>query len=182
MLDLHLRRTLLIPSLAALATLAACSSLDGASNRIVNVVTPYRMDVVQGNFVAKEQVEVVKPGMTRAQVREILGTPLLTSVFHADRWDYVFTFKRQGTPPQQRKLTAFFKGDALDRIESDPLPTEAEFVATLDSGRRKRAVPPLEMTEAQLKALPAPSKAAAPTLAPQPPLPASYPPLESGAR
>jgi len=62
------------------------------------------------------------------------------------------------------------------------LPTEAEFVATLDSGRRKREVPPLEMTEAQLKALPAPSKTAAPTLAPQPPLPASYPPLEPGAR
>ena len=178
--DLHLRRPLLILSLAASATLVACGSFDHASNRVAGLVTPYRMDVVQGNFVSKEQADVVKPGMTRNQVREILGTPLLTSVFHADRWDYVFTFTRQGTPPQQRKVTAFFKGDALERLESDPLPTEAEFVAGLDSGRRARPVPPLEMTEAQLKAAPVPPKPA--EAAPLPPLPASYPPLEPASR
>lgn len=160
--------------------LVACSSLDSASNRIAGIVTPYRMDVVQGNFVAKEQADVVKPGMTRNQVREILGTPLLTSVFHADRWDYVFTFRRQGIPPQQRKVTAFFKGDALERLDAEPLPTEAEFVAGLDSGRRARQVPPLEMTEAQLKAAPVPAKPSAP--APLPALPTSYPPLEPVSR
>lgn len=181
MLDLHLHRTPVILSLAASSVmLAACSSFDGASNRIAGIVTPYRMDLVQGNFVAKEQVEVVKPGMTRGQVREILGTPLLTSVFHADRWDYVFTFKRQGTAPQQRKVTAFFKGDTLERLDSDPLPTETEFVAALDSGRRARPVPTLQMTEAQLKASPVPAKP--PAAAPLPPLPASYPPLESVGR
>ena len=51
---------------------------------------------MQGNFVSKEQVEALRPGMSRQQVRDILGTPLVTSVFHADRWDYVFTIKRQG--------------------------------------------------------------------------------------
>ena len=179
--DLHLHRTPVVLTLAvSSAMLGACSSFDGASNRIAGIVTPYRMDLVQGNFVAKEQVEVVKPGMTRGQVREILGTPLLTSVFHADRWDYVFTFKRQGTAPQQRKVTAFFKGDALERLDADPLPTEAEFVAALDSGRRSRPVPPLEMTEAQLKASPVPAKVPAP--APLPPLPASYPSLEPVGR
>ena len=179
--DLHLHRTPVILSLAAsLAMLGACSSFDGASTRIAGIVTPYRMDLVQGNFVAKEQVEVVKPGMTRSQVREILGTPLLTSVFHADRWDYVFTFKRQGTAPQQRKLTVFFKGDTLERLDSDPLPTETEFVAALDSGRQARPVPPLEMTEAQLKAAPPVAKAA--VAVPLPPLPASYPPLEPPVR
>ncbi|MBK9237853.1 MAG: outer membrane protein assembly factor BamE [Rhodoferax sp.] len=179
--DLPRHRPLVTLILAACAAmLAGCSSFDGASSRIAGIVTPYRMDLVQGNFVSKEQVDVVKPGMTRGQVREILGTPLLTSVFHADRWDYVFTFKRQGTAPQQRKLTAFFKGDALERLDSDALPTETEFVAALDSGRQARPVPPLEMTEAQLKAAP-PAAKAVPT-PPLPQLPASYPPLEPPAR
>ena len=76
----------------------------------------------------------------------------------------------------------FRKGGPQPSVAELLKPTEAEFGATLGSGRRKREVPPLELTEAQLKALPAPSKTAAPTLAPQPPLPASYPPLEPGAR
>ncbi len=166
--------------LVASASLVACGSLNSASNRIAGVVTPYKMDIVQGNFVSREQAAALKPGMSRGQVRDILGTPLLTSVFHADRWDYVFTFKRQGVESQARKVTVFFKGDVLERVESDPLPTEAEFVASLDSGRTSGKVPVLELTEEQLKKLPAPVKAAGPK--PLPPLPASYPPLEPAAR
>ncbi|HMS27888.1 MAG TPA: outer membrane protein assembly factor BamE, partial [Burkholderiaceae bacterium] len=56
---------------------------------------PYKIDVAQGNFVSKEQISALKLGMPRAQVMDILGTPLLVSVFHADRWEYVFTLKRQ---------------------------------------------------------------------------------------
>ena len=136
------------------------------------------MDIVQCNFVSKEQAAAIKPGMSRVQVRDILGTPLLTSIFHADRWDYVFTFKRQGLEPQARKVTVFFKDDALERIEADPLPTEAEFVASLDSGRKSGKVPLLELSEESLKQLPAPAKTAEPQPQPLPPLPASYPPLE----
>ena len=162
------------------ASLLGCSSLNSASNNIASVVTPYKIDIVQGNFVSKEQAAAIKPGMSRTQVRDILGTPLLTSVFHADRWDYVFTFQRQGLAPQARKVTVYFKGEALERIDADTLPTEAEFVASLDSGRKSGAVPMLEMTEEALKQLPAPLK---PTeLKPLPPLPASYPPLEPGSR
>ena len=58
---------------------------------------PYRIDVAQGNVVTKEQLARVSPGMSRLQVRDILGSPLLTDPFHADRWDYVFTIKRPGT-------------------------------------------------------------------------------------
>ena len=164
----------------ASATLVACGSVDGASSRIASLVTPYRMDMVQGNFVSKEQLAAIKPGMSRAQVRDVLGTPLLTSVFHADRWDYVFTFKRQGVASQERKLTLFFKGDVLDRVDADPMPSEADFAASLDSGRRVGKVPVLEMTADDLKNLPAPAKKPEPK--PLPPLPASYPPLESPAR
>lgn len=174
------RSTGLILLIAASLGLVACGSMNSASNRIAGVVTPYKIDIVQGNFVSREQAAAVKPGMSRTQVRDILGTPLLTSVFHADRWDYVFTFKRQGVEPQARKVTVFFKGDALERIDADALPTEAEFVASLDSGRQTGKVPVLEMTEESLKRLPTP--AIAPEPKPLPPLPASYPPLEPVAR
>ncbi|MDD5332828.1 MAG: outer membrane protein assembly factor BamE [Rhodoferax sp.] len=177
MSDLQRRSARLILLAAVSASLLACGSLDGASNRIVSLVTPYKIDIVQGNFVSKEQAAAVKPGMSRAQVRDIMGTPLLASLFHADRWDYVFTFKRQGLEPQSRKVAVFFKGDVLDRMEADALPSEADFVASLDSGRNKSAVVPvLEMTEEGLKQLPAPAKKA--EAKPLPPLPASYPPLE----
>ena len=165
---------------AVSASLGACSTLNSANNQIAGLVTPYKMDIVQGNFVSKEQVEALKPGMTRAQTRDILGTPLLTSIFHADRWDYVFTFKRQGLEPQSRKVTVYFKGDAMERLDADPLPTETEFVTSLDSGRSSAKVPVLELTEQQLKQLPAPAKAPEPK--PLPPLPSSYPPLEPVAR
>jgi len=163
----------------SLTALAACSSVDHASNRLVSVVTPYKIDIVQGNFVSREQAAAIKPGMSRNQVRNTLGTPLLTSIFHADRWDYVFTFKRQGVAPQSRRVSVFFKDDVLVRIEADELPTEAEFVASLDSGRSAGAVPVLEMSEESLKASAKPAAVA--PVKPLPALPARYPPLESPA-
>lgn len=167
----------------ALSALAGCSSIDGASQRIASIVNPYKVDVVQGNFVSREQVQALQPGMSRQQVRDILGTPLVTSVFHADRWEYVFTLKRPNQDIQTRKLTAFFKGDALDRSEGDEMPTEAEFVATLGARDVKGKVPVLQATPAQLNKYPAPAQ---PPAAANPvrsaPLPTSYPPLEPPAR
>lgn len=180
MIDLPRLGTRLSLLVTVSASLAACGTLNNASTRMAGVVTPYKMDIVQGNFVSSEQAAALKPGMTRAQVRDILGTPLLTSIFHGDRWDYVFTFKRQGFEPQARKVTVFFKGDLLERTEADPLPTEAEFVASLDSGRKSGKVPVLELSDTELKQLPVPTKAAEPKLLP--PLPATYPPLESSPR
>ena len=180
MSDLQRRASRLSLILAASASLMACGSLNGASHSLASIVTPYKIDIVQGNFVSQEQAAAVKPGMSRAQVRDILGTPLLTSVFHADRWDYVFTFKRQGVEPQARKVTAYFKDDALERLEADPLPTEAEFVASLNSGRKFGKVPVLELPPESLPAPTTPVKAA--ETAPLPSLPALYPPLEAPAR
>ncbi|MFZ4480497.1 MAG: outer membrane protein assembly factor BamE [Rhodoferax sp.] len=177
MSDLHCRSALLLMLLSSGAGLVGCGSFNAASQGIAGLVTPYRIDVVQGNFVSKEQAAALKPGVSRAQVRDILGTPLLTSIFHGDRWDYVFTIKRKGMQSQSRTLTVFFKGDLLERIEADTMPSEAEFVASLDSGRASGKVPVLELSEESLKALPAPAKKAEPI--PLPPLPASYPPLEA---
>ncbi|WP_366146687.1 outer membrane protein assembly factor BamE [Hydrogenophaga sp.] len=167
--------------LAALTVLSACSSVTNRMPSVTSLVTPYKIDILQGNVVTREQAAALQPGMTRAQVRDILGSPLLASVFHADRWDYVFTFRRQGQEPQQRRLTAFFKSDVLERFEADALPTEAEFVASLDAGRKFGKVPPLQATEAQLKTFDDRNKTTAPVepVAPAAAPAASYPPLET---
>jgi outer membrane protein assembly factor BamE len=108
-------------SMAALACsfLVACGSI------------PYKSDIAQGNFVSKEQVAALKLGMPRLQVADILGTPLLVSIFHADRWEYVFSLKRQGIETPSYKLTVYFKGDELERVDGSNMPTEQEFIDAL---------------------------------------------------
>jgi len=164
-------------------SLAACSSVTDSTRNALTAVTPYKVEVVQGNFVSKEQVGALRPGMSRQQVRDILGTSLLTDVFHANRWDYVFTIRRQGVEPQQRRLTLFFDGELLQRFEGDEMPSEEEFVATLDTRRKSGKVPELEVPEDKLKKIaPAGPEKPADEAAKRPPLPASYPPLESTSR
>jgi outer membrane protein assembly factor BamE len=170
---------------AACAVVAGCGSFDSATMRIASSITPYKVEIVQGNFVSKEQVDALKPGMSRQQVRDILGTPLVADAFHTSRWDYVFTIRRQSVAPQERKLAVFFKDDALERFEGDEMPTEAEFVATLDNKRKNARVPALEASEEKLKQFAADNKPAAGPVAPEPPpapAAANYPPLETPAR
>jgi outer membrane protein assembly factor BamE len=179
------RRTLSVLAVFAFAALlAGCGSVDSTSRRIATAFTPYKIEIVQGNFVSKEQVEALRPGMSREQVRQILGTPLVTSLFHGDRWDYVFTLRRQGVEPQQRRLTVYFTGENLQRVEGDTMPSESEFVATLDNKRRASGkTPKLEASEQELRAFSSkqPAAAAQPA-APATPPNVSYPPLEPAAR
>jgi outer membrane protein assembly factor BamE len=162
--------------LAGLA-LAGCQSLQ-SSESVFGVLTPYKVEVVQGNVITSEQVAIARPGLTRAQVRDVLGSPLLADPFHADRWDYVFTIRRQGAAPQLRRVVVLFKNDVLASIDGGAdLPSERDFVASIDPDKPPREAPPLALTEEQIKALPVPPQASAP--APVPPAPTrSYPPLE----
>ena len=174
----------------ASAGLGACST-SGA----LHAITPYKIDIIQGNFVSKEMVAALKPGMSKDQVGEVLGTPLLVSVFHADRWDYVFSLKRQGLEPQSRRLTVFFKDDRLERHEGDTMPTEAEFVATLaPAGKGRPKAPVLEVAPAELdkaaaardgdrasNAATGVRAGAAPGTSALPASPRVYPPLENPA-
>ncbi len=167
--------------------LGACSGFSERSRGALPAVTPYKVEVVQGNFVSKEQVAALKTGMSRQQVREILGTSLLDRRLpSANRWDYVFTIRRQGVEPQERRFTVFFNGELLERFEGDEMPSE--------EGIRRHARHPQEnrqgarrskATEEELKKF-APratgqatddTRARRPPAAPQ--LPAAYPPLEA---
>ena len=95
--------------------LASCSVTDTIGEKL----TPYKIDIQQGNVVNQEMVAKLKPGMTKAQVRFILGTPLITDAFHANRWDYVYRYQKAGKLMEERKLALFFDQELLQRVEGD---------------------------------------------------------------
>ena len=165
------------PSILLASALAGCGGLQVTEN-FFTAVTPYRIEVVQGNVITSEQIALAKPGLTRAQVRDVLGSPLLADPFHVDRWDYVFTIRRQGADPQLRRVIVRFKADVLDAIEGGAgLPSEHEFVTSIDTFKTARNAPPLVLSDEQIKALPVP--APAPVAEPAPSVPnRTYPPLE----
>lgn len=105
-----------LAALAALAVLllASCGSMS------VPYLKPYRIEIQQGNFVSQEMVSQLKPGMSKDQVRFVLGTPLLTDAFHADRWDYVYRRQRVNSNVlEHRKIAVFFEDGKLKRVEGD---------------------------------------------------------------
>lgn len=101
------------PRLVALAALAVALALGGCV---------YRMDIQQGNLLDAEQVEQLEVGMTRSQVRFLLGTPMVIDSFDANRWDYVYSLRRGNSRKVSKQhLVVWFEGDAVTRIE-EPLP------------------------------------------------------------
>jgi outer membrane protein assembly factor BamE len=91
---------------------------------VPEIVKPYRITIQQGNYVTREMIEQLKPGMTKEQVRFILGTPLVTDIFHADRWDYVFFREVPGGRREQRNFAVIFENGRLARVIGDLLPAE----------------------------------------------------------
>jgi len=162
--------------------LGACSSIQQAGQLVPTALSPYKIDIVQGNVVTSEQLAALQLGAPRAQVQAILGTPLMASPFHAQRWDYVFTIKRQGLANQDRRVTVFFKDDKLERTEADALPSESDFVGSLRKPHELGMPKPLEASDAALDKYPLPAPAQATVPAPQAPNLSSYPPLEPAVR
>jgi outer membrane protein assembly factor BamE len=84
-----------------------------------NLLSPYRVDIRQGNYVTQEMVAQLKPGMTKDQVRFALGTPLVSDMFHGERWDYLYRFKPGVGEVQQRHLAVYFDQGKLVRVGGD---------------------------------------------------------------
>lgn len=104
-------------AIASLCVLGACKEVP-----VLPTITPHRMEIQQGNFVTQEMVAKLQPGMTRNQVRFILGTPLVVDPFRSDRWDYFYVLQKRGTTVEQRRIVVVFKDDKLDRVEGDVVP------------------------------------------------------------
>jgi outer membrane protein assembly factor BamE len=170
-------------AVALVATLlSGCSSWVDGTDSVLGLVSPYRIDVQQGNVVTQEQLARVKVGMNRLQVRDILGSPLLVDTFHVDRWDYVFTLRQGSKPMQRRSVVLTFNGDVLKAIDAPELPTEREFVDSIARSGRIVAAADLELSPEQLKSLPIPARSAPvpPADGIPNPIPATrtFPPLE----
>jgi outer membrane protein assembly factor BamE len=130
---------------ASMTILAGCSTYDSVTQNFAQRITPYRITVVQGNFVSAEAAAQMQVGMTRDQVKTLLGTPLLADMFHADRWDYIFYFKRGSTAVvQQRDFVVNFAGDRVANwTGGENLPSNLELLAEIDGdkGHKLAAVP-----------------------------------------
>ena len=192
MRTLVLSRFSLLSGLLAVLALGGCSTVDSLTSGLnepaslkgfIAFVSPYKPDIIQGNVVTTEQITQVKPGMTKVQVKEILGSPLITDPFHADRWDYVFTLRRQGFDDQQRSFVVLFEKDQVLKIDAPVLPSEDEFVASISRKKLPTSTPKLELTDAERAALPVPVAVAAPATSASAVVLAGatrpYPPLES---
>lgn len=73
----------------------------------------HRIDVQQGNYVTQDAVAKLKTGMSKTEVRQALGTPLLSDVFHANRWDYYFSHVKDGKPQDRKKFSVFFEDEKV---------------------------------------------------------------------
>ncbi|MBC7939069.1 MAG: outer membrane protein assembly factor BamE [Chitinophagaceae bacterium] len=169
------RLTVALLGLLATGLLGGCQSLQ-RTDSLFGLITPYRIDIVQGNAVTREQAALIKPGLSRLQVKDILGTPLIADPFHTQRWDYLFSLRRPGAAVQRRSVVVHFDNDVVKSIEADELPSEREFVASISRFKDARA-PKLELTEDERKALPLPPKPAVVPVEPVGPV-REYPPLE----
>lgn len=128
--------------------------------RFLGIFSPYRINIQQGNFVSREMVAQLKEGMTPDQVRFVLGTPLLTDVFHANRWDYPFRLIEGNGEITSSQVTVYFKDNRLSRIEGGDLPTEKDFLALIadEPGDKSATARPMSRAPA-----PQPASGPAPT-------------------
>ena len=111
--------------LVAVPLVAACNPL--------NALSVYRMEIQQGNFISQEAVSQLKAGMTKDQVRFVLGTSLVADIFHEDRWDYVYRRQRANSSHvEERRISVFFQDDKLVRVEGDVTPAGSGSSASRD--------------------------------------------------
>ncbi|MFZ6842783.1 outer membrane protein assembly factor BamE [Undibacterium sp. RuTC16W] len=98
-------------------------------SKFLGYISPYRITIQQGNFVSQEMMSQLKEGMTREQVRFLLGTALLTDMFHEDRWDYPFRLQKPNGDLITSRVAVFFKNNTVQRFEGGNLPTEKDYLA-----------------------------------------------------
>ena len=133
-------RAPLLVACAALA-LSGCATTSAPFENWLPYISQfgvYKIDINQGNYLSQDMVDKLKEGQTKQQVRLVLGTPLITSVFRDDRWDYMYEYRKDGRVQVHRQFTVYFKGDTLARWEGDEMPKS---VQELNRTAATRALP-----------------------------------------
>lgn len=103
---------------AALVAVSACS-FPGV----------YKLDIPQGNIITQDNVNQLRPGMSKRQVRFLMGTPLLVDSFNEDRWDYFYSLRNNSADYSRERLTMFFVNDRLHHMQGNFRPTATTAVA-----------------------------------------------------
>lgn len=126
-----MRKAILLPALL----LAACSNYSAN----LPSIKPYKMDIQQGNVVTPKMMMQLRPGMTKAQVRFVMGTPLIADSFHANRWDYFYRMQKSGKIIEQRRVILDFEDEKLKRVRGDVVPA-GEGATEAKTGERKEPI------------------------------------------
>jgi outer membrane protein assembly factor BamE len=109
----------------------ALPSLLLAAGALLSSGCVYKMSIQQGNYLVTDSVSQLKEGMTRSQVRFLLGTPMVPDAFNDDRWDYYYFFSsRQFKQPLKRRLTVYFTDEKVARYENQGVPTQSDLEQT----------------------------------------------------
>lgn len=123
-----------ISLIATLCLLNACSTYDNTTRKLVSNITPYRIDIIEGNLITKEMANDIKIGMSAQAVVDRLGIPLLNSRLTPQRLDYVFSYKKGFKPLiEQSRISIFLdKQGLVEKIDTENLLTEAEVIQKID--------------------------------------------------
>ena len=120
------KTTVLLTATLCSVLLTGCASSTDGGSRLISFPGAYRIDIQQGNVITQDMIDQLRPGMTRAQVQYVMGTPLLEDSFNRDRWDYVQSFQPGGEDRTQRTVTVFFENNELVSVQGDLKPSDAE--------------------------------------------------------
>lgn len=130
-----------------IAAVVALAPLFGCADTVARYIQPYKVEIQQGNFISREQVSALRQGMTRDQVRFVLGTPMLAPMFKGDRWDYLFYIRRTSGLVVERKLTVWFdKDERLDHWVGDEMPIERPHDVEVAAPAPETAPKPADVT------------------------------------
>lgn len=112
-------------------------------------IKPYKLDVQQGNVVTSKMLLQLRPGMTKSQVRFIMGTPLIQDSFHGNRWDYVYQMRQGGKITEQRRVILDFENEVLKSVRGDVIPAGSDLAksAEPEAPVAARVVNPVKKTE-----------------------------------
>ena len=129
-----MRKLLIAITLPATLISAGCAGLDEQLGSVTDAIPNaldrapivYRPTIQQGNAITQEKLNELQPGMSKRQVRFVLGTPMLTDVFHANRWDFVYTIGKGSRPNEIQRVTLLFEDDRLIAIQGDMRPQPVE--------------------------------------------------------
>lgn len=110
-------------------------------------IKPFKLDIQQGNVVTSKMLLQLRPGMTKSQVRFIMGSPLVQDSFHGNRWDYVYQMHENGKLVEQRRVILDFENELLKSVRGDVVPAGSEQAkaAEVTAPTGTRVVPPVKV-------------------------------------